>query len=51
VILFGIVLVLLGLNVGVPLLWAVGMVPLVVGIVLALLGTVGFAVGGRVHYW
>jgi hypothetical protein len=51
VILLGIVVVILGLVVGLPLLWSVGMIVLVVGIVLALFGTVGHEVGGRVHYW
>jgi hypothetical protein len=51
VILLGIVVVILGLIVGMPLLWTVGMIVLAVGIVLALFGTAGHAVGGRTHYW
>lgn len=50
-IVIGIVLLLLGFIVGVPLLWTLGMIVLVVGVVLALLGTTGHAIGGRAHYW
>jgi fatty acid desaturase len=51
VILLGIVVVLLGVTIGIPVLWTLGMIVLVIGIVLALFGTVGHEVGGRVHYW
>jgi hypothetical protein len=47
----GIVLLLLGLILGVPLLWTLGIIVLVVGLVLMLLGSTGRAVGGRRHYW
>jgi membrane-bound ClpP family serine protease len=32
-------------------LWAVGVIVLVVGLALAVLGTMGRAVGGRRHYY
>jgi uncharacterized membrane protein len=32
-------------------LWFVGIIVLVVGLILAVLGTVGRAVGGRRHYY
>jgi hypothetical protein len=51
VIILGIVLLVLGFLVGMPLLWTLGVILLVIGIVLALLGTAGHAVGGRAHYW
>lgn len=50
-IVLGIVLLLIGVFVGMPLLWTLGVIVLVIGIVLALLGSTGRAVGGRNHYW
>ena len=50
-IVLGIVLLLIGFFVGMPLLWTLGVIVLVIGIVLALLGSTGRAVGGRNHYW
>ncbi|MHB8693971.1 MAG: DUF6131 family protein [Solirubrobacteraceae bacterium] len=32
-------------------LWGVGVIVLVVGLILAVLGTIGHAVGGRRHYY
>jgi hypothetical protein len=32
-------------------LWGVGIIVLVVGVILAILGTLGHAVGGRRHYY
>ncbi len=32
-------------------LWPVGIIVLVVGVILAILGTMGRAVGGRRHYY
>ena len=32
-------------------LWGVGIIVLVVGVILAALGTMGHAVGGRRHYY
>jgi Family of unknown function (DUF6131) len=47
----GIILLILGALLGVPLLWTVGIILLVVGLILLLLGQVGRQVGGRPHYW
>ena len=47
----GIVLLLLGMLLAVPLLWTLGIVLVVVGAALWILGSVGHAVGGRNHYW
>ena len=33
------------------ILWGVGIIVLVVGVILAVLGTMGRAVGGRRHYY
>jgi len=51
VIIAGLVLLLLGFLLAVPLLWTLGVVLLVVGLVLMLLGRTGRHVGGRAHYW
>ncbi|MGD9795683.1 MAG: DUF6131 family protein [Acidimicrobiia bacterium] len=47
----GLVLLLLGLLTGIPVLWSLGIIALIVGAVLLLLGSTGRAVGGRRHYW
>ena len=47
----GLVLLLLGLLLSVPILWTLGVIVLIVGLVLLLLGSTGRAVGGRRHYW
>jgi hypothetical protein len=51
VITLGVVLLLLGFLFGIPVLWSLGMIVLVVGIVLWILGSVGREVGGRRHYY
>jgi hypothetical protein len=50
-IIVGIVLLLLGLLLGIPILWVLGIILAVVGAVLMLVGTAGHAIGGRRHYW
>lgn len=47
----GVVLLLLGFFLAVPILWTIGLVLVVVGAVLWILGSTGRAVGGRNHYW
>ena len=47
----GVLLLLLGLLLGAPILWTLGIIVLVVGLVLLLLGSTGRAVGGRRHYY
>ena len=49
--LFGIVLMIIGLLLGVPVLWSLGVIVLIIGLVLWLLGALGHAVGGRRHYY
>jgi hypothetical protein len=51
VILLGIILLVLGFVLTVHILWILGIVALVVGLILALLGATGRAVGGRRHYF
>ncbi len=42
---------LLGFALGVSILWSLGVIVLIVGIVLWLLGAMGHSVGGRRHYY
>jgi hypothetical protein len=51
VITIGVVLMLVGFILTVPILWTVGMLLVVVGAVLWILGAVGREVGGRRHYY
>ena len=50
-IILGLIALIIGFVVGIPILWTIGVILLVVGLILALLGTTGRAVGGRRHYW
>ncbi len=47
----GLVLMLLGFLLGIPILWTVGIVVAVIGAILLVLGSTGRQVGGRRHYW
>jgi hypothetical protein len=47
----GVVLLLLGLVLAIPILWSIGVVLVLVGAILWILGATGRAVGGRNHYW
>jgi hypothetical protein len=47
----GVVLLLLGLLLGVGILYTIGIILIVVGVVLWIVGSTGRAVGGRRHYW
>lgn len=50
-IILGIILLLVGFVFGIPILWTIGIVVLVIGLILMLLGATGHAVGGRQHYY
>jgi hypothetical protein len=50
-IVIGIILLLLGFLLAIPILWTLGIIVLVIGLVLLLLGSIGHAVGPRRHYW
>ena len=50
-IILGIILLIIGFLLSIPILWTLGIVALVIGLILALLGALGHAVGGRRHYW
>jgi membrane-bound ClpP family serine protease len=51
VIILGVILLIIGFVTGIAILWTIGIILLVIGLILALLGTMGRAVGGRRHYW
>jgi Family of unknown function (DUF6131) len=48
---FGLILLLIGFVLGINILWSVGVIVLIVGLVLWALGAAGHAVGGRKHYY
>jgi hypothetical protein len=50
-IILGLALLIIGFIASIPILWTIGILVLVVGLILALLGVVGHAVGGRRHYY
>jgi hypothetical protein len=50
-IILGLILLIVGFVTGIAILWSIGIIVLVIGLILALLGAVGHAVGGRRHYW
>jgi hypothetical protein len=50
-IVLGIILLIIGFVATIPILWTLGLILLVVGAVLALLGSTGRKIGGRRHYY
>lgn len=50
-IVLGVILLIIGFVTGIAILWTIGIIVLIAGLVLALLGATGRAVGGRRHYW
>ena len=50
-IILGLILLVVGFVVKIAILWTIGIIVVVVGAILALLGAVGHAVGGRRHYF
>ncbi len=50
-IVLGVVLLVVGYLLAIPILWTLGIILVVVGVILVLLGSAGRAVGGRRHYW
>ena len=49
-IIVGLILLVVGFVLGVPVLWTIGLILLVIGAILFLLGAIGREVGGR-RYW
>jgi len=50
-IVFGVVVLIVGLVAKIPILETIGVLLAVVGVVLMLLGSAGHAIAGRRHYW
>jgi hypothetical protein len=50
-IILGLILLILGIVLGVGILYTIGIVLIIVGAVLWVLGSMDRAVGGRRHYW
>ena len=50
-IILGLILLIIGFVAKIAILWTIGIVVLLVGLVFALLGATGRAVGGRRHYY
>ena len=48
-IMLGIVLLAIGFFLAIPVLWSVGVILLVIGLVFLILGKAGHAIGGRRH--
>lgn len=51
VIILGVILLIIGFIAKIAIVWTIGIIVLVVGAILALLGMMGHAVGGRRHYY
>jgi hypothetical protein len=51
VIILGVILLVVGYLLAIPILWTLGIILVVVGVILVLLGSAGRAVGGRRHYY
>ncbi|MET8542426.1 DUF6131 family protein [Kitasatospora sp. NPDC004799] len=50
-IVLGVILLIIGFVTGISILWTIGLVLAVIGVVLWVAGTLGHAVGGRHHYY
>jgi len=51
VIILGLILLILGAVLGIPLLWTLGIILVVIGAILWILGATGHEIAGRRHYW
>jgi hypothetical protein len=47
----GVILLIIGFVAGIPILWTIGIVLVVIGAILALLGLAGREVAGRRHWY
>lgn len=50
-IILGIILLIAGFLLKISILWTIGVIVLLIGVVLAIMGAMGRAVGGRRHYF
>ena len=47
----GVILLIIGFITKIAILWSIGIIAVIVGLILVLLGFMGRAVGGRRHYY
>ncbi len=47
----GVILLIIGFILKIPILWTIGVILAVIGLILMLLGSFGRPVGGRRHYY
>lgn len=50
-IVLGVILIIVGFIIGIPVLYTIGIVLAVAGVILAILGGTGRKVGGRAHWF
>lgn len=50
-IVLGVIALIVGFVLQIPVLWSIGILLVVVGLIFELLGATGRAVGGRRHYY
>ncbi len=50
-IVFGLILLIIGFILKIGILWSIGIILLLIGLVLWVLGSAGHAIGGRKHYF
>lgn len=50
-IIFGLILLIIGFVAKIAILWTIGIIVLLIGLLLWVLGSMGRAVGGRKHYF
>jgi len=48
---FGLILLIIGFVAHIPIIWSIGVIVLVVGLILMVLGAMGRGVRGRRHYY
>jgi Family of unknown function (DUF6131) len=51
VIVLGLILLIIGFIAHIAIAWTIGIILLLIGVIPAILGSVGHAVGGRRHYF
>lgn len=47
----GLVLLIIGFVLKIGVLWSIGMILFLVGLIFWVLGSLGYAIGGRKHYY
>lgn len=50
-IILGVLLLITGFLAKIAIVWTIGIAVTLIGVILALLGSAGRAIGGRRHYW